>query len=1329
EWQNSEKQRQVVAAQEAFWLKQFDGELPVLELPMDFPRPVERSYDGSRKHFGLDCEETQGLKTLAISSGATFFMTLLALLNVLLAKLSGKEDIVIGTPSAGRGHVDLDKIIGIFVNTLVLKNSPVGDKIVGEFIKEVKENALQAFANQDYPYDELVEKILVKRDAGRNPLFDIMFSMQNIETMAIEIPGLKLAAYEYESNTVKFDLTLIVVEVEEKLQLTFEYSKELFKPETIERFIFYFKNIARSVVENKNRTISDLEILSEEEKNRILNAFNKTGAVYPKNKTIQQLFEEQVEKSPDSIALVGTFSVGSVQPVNLTYRQLNVQSNRLAGLLIEKGVQPDTIVGIMMERSIDLIIGILGILKVGCAYMPINPGNPPERIAFMLKDSSAKILLTANEITSFSTKCVFNFHHSSCIVHHSSHLAYLIYTSGSTGNPKGVPITHANLCPLLHWGYEYLGFGPKDKVLQNLSYYFDWSVWEIFITLTTGAELYMVSEELALNPRNSILFMKENDIAVLHVTPTQYLHVIGDGHKLETLKYLFLGAEKLTVDLMKRSFASVPGDCRVFNMYGPTETTIISAVLEIKRGDESRFEALASVPIGGPVANGPLLVLDKYLNLCPVNVPGELNIGGDGVARGYLNNPELTAERFIEYRSYNSYKTYILYKTGDLCRWLPDGNIEFLGRIDQQIKIRGFRVEPGEIENRLLNYPGIKEVVVLVREEDRGGKYLCAYVVSEREYGISELREYLAMGLPDYMVPSYFVPLEKIPLTPNGKVDREALPEPGLKSGESYAAPRDAVEMKLVELWSEVLGRDALHGAQLQTSIGIHDNFFELGGHSLKSVLLVAKIHKELNTKIPLEEVFRTPTIEGLARYIRGASRDVYAAIEPIEKKEYYDLSHAQKRLWVLNRLEKNLVAYNIPAHIQLENLNRGAFEKAVEVIVRRHEILKTTFINVNGEPKQKVHLYEDLYSKLNYLDLRKEENREQIIDILKEKEKNTPFDLETGPLLRTKLLHLGESRFLFLYTLHHIISDGWSMDVMKNEFMTLYEVYCNGKENPLPPLLIQYKDYTHWHLKQLSGENLRKHQDYWLSRFAGNIPVLELPTDYPRTELRSFAGEFILFSLSADVTEQLKRICKEFGTTLFITLLSVVNVFLYRYTGQTDIIVGTPAAGREHKDLENQIGFYVNMLPLRNKLKKGQSFREVLQMVNRSTLEALEHQVYPFDRLVHELKTAKDMGRNPLVDVVVSFVNADDQTTNTKSPDSNGTNGGDDLLESGAEASKHDLRLRFIERGDALTVHIRYNPRLFKKERILVIKERFVSLINDIISNVDKEIDNLNFL
>ncbi|HLP57759.1 MAG TPA: condensation domain-containing protein, partial [Candidatus Deferrimicrobium sp.] len=627
QWQNSEKEKEKIKKQEAYWLNIFADEVPVLNIPTDYPRPAVQSFSGRSFGFELEPGMYVGLKNMAAAKGGTLYMVLLAIYNVLLAKLSNREDIVIGTTTAGRRHADLENTIGMFVNTLALRNYPEGHKDFEGFLVEVKERTLEAFENQEYPFEDLVEKVVLKRDVSRNPIFDTMFTLH--QENRVETSQLDIKPYEIESGIAKFDLILTCTESEEKLSFSFDYGIKLFKEETIQRFTTYFKQVVSAIIENRNRQLSQVEIITPEEKKQLLYEFNDLTPRFPGEKNICRLFEEQVARTPDAVSLH--------YMSHITYFELNKKSELLAQRLIDEGVRPGLIVGLMAERSPEMIAGILGTWKSGCAYAPLNPKAPAARNDYMLAECGAGFLLTNTEIRRLETHA----HAQSTI-----ELAYVIFTSGSTGNPKGVPITHANLSPLLHWGYGHLGIGVHERTIQNLSYYFDWSVWEIFITLTTGASLYIVPEDMLLDAEAGVDFINRHGVSVLHITPTQYRYLVKASKAPDSLKYLFIGAEKLTYDLAARSLASVSGACRVFNMYGPTEATIISAVLEINRESLESFVSLGSMPIGKAAGNSFHFILDKYNNICPVNIAGELYIGGDGVSMGYLNNPELTLEKF-----------------------------------------------------------------------------------------------------------------------------------------------------------------------------------------------------------------------------------------------------------------------------------------------------------------------------------------------------------------------------------------------------------------------------------------------------------------------------------------------------------------------------------------------------------------------------------------------------------------------------------------------------------------------------------------------------------
>jgi amino acid adenylation domain-containing protein len=1359
EWQDKTRDSESVKQQEQYWLKQFGilEEIPVLNLPIDYPRPIVQGLAGETLHFEIGENETAALKSLAFKEETTLFIVLLSCYNVLLSKLASQQDITVGTPIAARRRAELWNIIGMFVNTLVMRNFPYPELSFIEFLKQVKEKTLNAYENQEYPFEDLVEKVNVNRDASRNPLFDVMFVLQNMEIADLEIPGLKLKPYEYENRASKFDMTLITEEKHKKLYFAVEYCTKLFKQETILRFSKYFKKIIYSVLRDPGQEIFEIEIITQEERKQVLYDLNEKGVEYPCDRTIPQLFTQQVKQTPDHIAVVGCSegtrglaplldSIHLPDPISITYNHLNRKSNQLAYLLKEKGVEPDTIVGIIVDRTLEMIIGILGILKAGGAYLPINPKNPPERIKYMLADSNAQLLVVDDASCaswlSFAPKVFLNLsegHHLNFPASQfpnfpaslPSSLAYIIYTSGSTGNPKGVPIIHANFSPLVHWEYRHLDIGPGDRAVQILSYYFDWSVLEIFITLTTGASLFMITTDILLNPELLVNFIIEKGITVMHITPTHYQYLINIGKKLESLRYLFLGAEKLTIDLVKRSIHSVTDQCRIFNMYGPTETTIISAVLEIQRPELEAYANLTSIPIGKPAANINLLVLDSCLKPCSIHVVGELYIAGDALAMGYMNDPEKTGQTFIKnIFKHKGIKGERLYKTGDLVRWLVHGadvTVEFLGRKDHQVKIRGLRIELGEIENRLLNHKDVKETLVITREETGKDKCLCAYIVPQHMAAFREagLREYLAAQLPDYMVPTYFIPLEKMPLNPNGKIDRKALPEPTVTERDNYVPPTNKIQKKLVKIWSDVLAR--------KNPIGINDDFFKLGGHSLMATIMAAHIHRELDVKVPLVEIFNNSSIRKLAAYISKTKKSIYESILPAEKRDYYPQSSAQKRLFLLDKLENISSGYNIPVVLKVEGiLEQKAVENVFRTIIARHESLRTSFRLIGSEAVQRVH--DKVAFKIEYdrslvnghWSLANCQGRGEVPSPIKVQEiiKNfiRPFDLTQAPLLRVGLMELPQDPAagggILIMDMHHIAADGTSMTVLLKEFITLHQ----GKS--LSPLNIQYKDFSTWQNQLLKAGKLKTQEQYWQKLFqeSEDIPTLNLPADYKRPEVQSFEGKVIKFQIEEDDAARLKTMALKQDVTLYILLLAIYNILLSKLSGQEDIIIGTPTASRRHADLQPLIGMFVNTLALRNIPTGEKSFHIFLPEVKEKTLAAFENQEYPFEDLVEKVSIVRDPGRNPLFDVM--FTLQDEEFTRQEIPGIKLT-----PIELENNISKFDLTMQVVETGKTLLFNLEYCTKLYRKETIDRLIKYFKKIVSAVLDDPDREITQMEIL
>ncbi|HLP61991.1 MAG TPA: amino acid adenylation domain-containing protein, partial [Candidatus Deferrimicrobium sp.] len=1370
EWHNSIQQQEAIKKQERYWLNELEYEAPVLDIPTDYARPAVQSFEGGAVEGDLTEVETNALNEIVRSEGATLFMGLLAAYTIFLAKISTSEDIPVGCPVAGRGHADLEQIIGMFVNTLVLRNYPLPGQTFLQFLREVKQKTLAAFENQDYPFEELVEKAVKRRDTGRNPLFDVMFVLQNMIRPKEEIPhdndlerragDLKMKLLPKIVTASQFDLVLEAVETGPKISFSLEYCSKLFQPGTIVRFVGYFKKVITSILANPGIEISEIEIISAEEKRRILVEFNDTGLNYPNDKTIHELFAEQAKRTPDSIALVGagpcacpdlsTLSVPPVRPVCLSYLELNEKSNSLALSLQERGIKPDTIVGIMMERSLEMIIGILGILKSGGAYLPIDPDYPQERIDYMLKDSGARILINKSEIRNlkvesprrghpiknpndqkindqnknrnFGAAFVLNFENLNFDIvsnfdirisnFNSSNLAYIIYTSGSTGNPKGVSIEHASAVNLLYAMQNEYPLDLSDTYLFKTAYVFDVSVTELFGWYMGGSRLALLEKDGHKDPQAIVNSIERNRVTHINFIPSMFNAFIeylnGENKpRLSSLKFIFLAGETLLPGLVEK-FRALNTGITLENLYGPTESTVYSSKYSL-----SDWNGIGSIPIGKPLPNIKLYILNEYHYLQPFGIAGELFIGGDGAARGYLNNPELTAEKFIVFHHASFIIHHsILYRTGDRARWLSDGNIEFLGRFDFQVKIRGYRIELGEIENRLLGYNGIKEAVVLIKEDGKGDKYLCAYIVTGRKIDDSELKSYLSGYLPGYMVPSYFTVLERMPLNPNGKVDIKAFPEPGLKSGGEYTPPQNEIEKKLLERWSEILGRDVLHTSQLLTTIGIDDNFFHKGGHSLKAAVLSSKVQKAFNVQLPLAEIFRTPTIRGLSQYIGRTCKEEYLSIEPVEKMEYYELSSAQKRLYVLQQMTPDNTAYNMPQVISLgdgEYIAEEKLENTFRQLIARHESLRTSFHMINNEPVQVIHdevEFEIEYknSSTDYTDYTDEKNNTLHQSSFIIHHFIRPFDLSKAPLLRVVLRKEEDNKQLLLVDMHHIISDGLSMEILNRDFMDLFH------ERPLTRLRVQYKDFAHRQNSLKIKEKITQQKTYWLEVFAGEIPVLNLPLDYPRPAIQSFEGGNTGFVIGKEETSGLKQLALEQGVTLYMVLLAFFNILISRLSGQEDIIVGTPTAGRGHSDLENIIGMFVNTLALRNYPLGEKRFSDFLEEIKTRTLAALENQDYPYEDLVEEIGVIRDAGRNPLFDTFFVLQNIDRQAVEIPGLKMKS-------YEHENPKSKFDLSLIAVEAQGKLLFTFEYSTKLFKQETI----ERFIVYFENIVSGVLK--------
>ncbi|MDF5721977.1 MAG: amino acid adenylation domain-containing protein [Rhizonema sp. PD37] len=1327
-WQRQWLQGAVLEEQMAYWKQQLANAPPVLALPTDRISPAIQSLVGNQISFKLSPSLSEMLKKLSQSEGATLFITLLAAFQILLYRYSAQDELFIGTAINNRKTSETESLIGCFVNTLVLRANLSGNPSFRELLDRVREVALTAYAHQDLPFEKLVEELQPERNLSQNPFFRVMFVFWGASMPNLKLGELSSSFIEIDRTTSRFDLTLAIADTQQGLVASFEYNTGLFDAATITRMVGHFQTLLSSIVANPDQRLTDLPILTKAEQHQLLVEWNHTQIDYPSLQCIHHLFEIQVEQNSNAVAVV-------FKDEQLTYPELNHRANQLAHHLQTLGVEPEVLVGICLERSVEMVIGLLGILKAGGAYVPLDPTYPKERLALMLEDTQVSVLLTQQHLvkilpplqaqvicldTDWKAKANgSNLQYQSNPVSGVTikNLAYVIYTSGSTGKPKGVMNTHMGLCNRLLWMQDVYHLTKTDRILQKTPFSFDVSIWEFFWPLLNGARLVVAQPGGHQDSAYLVRLIASQQITTIHFVPSM-LQVFLEEPGLEVchcLKHVICSGEALPLTLQKRFFARL--NAQLYNLYGPTE-----AAIDVTFWVCDRHSNLPIVPIGSPIANTQIYLLDSFGRSVPIGVPGELHIGGEGLARGYLNLPELTAAKFIP-NPFSQKPGTRLYKTGDKAHYLPDGNIEFLGRIDYQVKIRGFRIEIGEIETVLMQHQAVRETVVLARDVQLGDKQLVAYVVpsSKQTPTINQLQTFLREQLPEYMVPAVFVMLETLPLLPNGKVNRQILPTPDFaqpEKSETFVAPCTPIEQVLAGIWAEVLGLE---------TVSIHSDFFDLGGHSLLATRVISQVRKIFKVDLALRRLFEKPTIIQLAKEIERA---IHAGlglelppIKRISRDRELPLSFAQQRLWFLAQLEQNSPFYNIPSAFRLQGrLNLIALEQSLNEILRRHEVLRTTFLIVEGQPIPVISPARWL--SLPIIDLCKvpESQQQTMVRQLTITEAKQPFNLSTGPLLRVKLLWVSEQEYVALFTMHHIVADGWSIGVLVREMTALYQAFCNGQPSPLDELPIQYVDFAAWQRQSAMKEVFKAQLCYWRQHLEGVPTLLQLPTDYKRPTVATFQGATYSFSLSQELSFGLTTLSSQQKSTLFMTLLAAFKTLLYRYTGNTDIVVGTPIANRHQTEIEGLIGFFVNILVLRTNLSNNPSFDELLSRVREVALQAYTHQDLPFEQLVEELQPQRSTSYTPLFQVMFVLQNAP-----LPSIELSGLTVSS--VESNIGSAKFDLTLSMQETTEALLGTVEYNSDLFDRGTIERMVSHLHQLLTAIVANPKRHLDELPLL
>jgi amino acid adenylation domain-containing protein len=1330
-WQRQVVSEGALAVEIEYWQQQLRGAPAVTDLPLDRPRSTEWTDLGAVRSSVLSPALSAALRALGRRQGATLFMTVLSGFQALLARFATQPDISVGTPVAGRRHLETEGLIGFFVNVLVLRTRFDDDPSFGQLVQRVRGVTLEAHAHQDVPFEELVEKLQPERSLAISPLFQAMFAVQNSAAWRHGLSGLEARTAEIERRTTKFDLSLSVLADAAGLELALEYNRSLFDGTTVIRLLAALERLLAAAAGDPELRLSALPAVSPAERQQLTSEWNDTAEPAGWPGAVHEQIAARARRAPEAAAL-------EHQGETLSYGELDSRAERLARHLRRLGVGREQVVGLCVERSVEMIVGLLAVLKAGGAYLPLDPTYPQERLDLLLSAAPVNVVLTKQHLARRLPMGHWSLIYLDRSQPHEpgerpeelpapawpEQQAYLIYTSGSTGRPKAVVALHGALANYTRVAAREFGLGPGDRVLQFASISFDTSAEEIFPTLAAGATLVLRGGHSVAAPAQFLETCERERLTVLNL-PTAYWHELAEASGREggelpaTVRLVVIGGERALPERVAQWCRATRWRALLVNTYGPTETTIVATGCRLVEPERS-WEPIS---IGRPVGGVRAYVLSRALDLAPLGATGELAIGGVGLARGYLDRPAATAEQFVP-DPFSPFAGSRLYRTGDRVRWLADGRLDFIGRLDGQVKVRGYRIELGEIETALTEYPLVRDAVVAVRQDAPGEPRLVAYVVPRElaQPTAVELRGFLQEVLPDYMVPSAFVLLEALPLTITGKVDRRALPAPGMDRSSSsapFVAPRTPVEEVVSLIWAELLRVDR---------VGVHDNFFELGGHSLLATQVISRVRNNLQVEVPVRALFERPTLSGFAYVVESARRSrggfQMPPLEPADRAVELPLSFAQQRLWFIDQFEPGNPVYNVALGVRLRGtLLVPALEGAWAEVVRRHEVLRTSYASSQGRAVQVIAETPDGGLAMADLGGLPAPARDSELRRLAHREAERPFDLSRGPVFRVLVQRLGDDDHVLLATIHHIACDAWSMEILWREVTALYLAFCQGKPSPLAPLAVQYADYAAWQRRWLQGEVLDAQLAYWKRQLAGDLPPLELPTDRPRPALQTFRGRHLPWSLPGAGQGGLLALARRESATPFMALLAAYQVLLRRYSGQSDISVGTPISGRNRVELEGLIGFFLNTLVIRVGLPGEPSFLDLLRRVRALTLEAYACQDLPFEKLVDELRPKRSLSHSPLFQVLFVLLHqAQEEQQRAAGLEASPFN-------PEPETAKFDLTWSTNVGEQEISGLIEYNVDLFDRTTIQHMSDHLRNLVEAIGANPESPVSALTLL